>query len=64
MRPNLIELLSPAVERPLLGPMISFRERLYLGTDVAMHSLVTAIVLRAPRPRADDGDSKSDPPCR
>jgi hypothetical protein len=50
VRPNLIELLSPAVHRPLLGPMISLREGFHISAHVAMHSLVTAVVLRAPRP--------------
>jgi len=50
VRPNLIELLSPAVHRSLLGPMISLREGFHISAHVAMHSLVTAVVLRAPRP--------------
>ena len=50
VRPNLIELLSPAVQRPLLGPMISFGKGFYIATHVTMHSLVTAVVLRASRP--------------
>jgi hypothetical protein len=50
VRPNLIELLSPAVHRPLLGPMISLREGFHVSAHVSMHSLVTAVVLRAPRP--------------
>jgi len=50
VRSNLIELLSPAVQRLLLGPTISFGKGFYIGSHVTMHSLVTTVVLGASGP--------------
>jgi len=50
VRSNLIELLSPAVQRSLLGPTIFFGKGFYIGSHVTVHSLVTTVVLGAPGP--------------
>jgi hypothetical protein len=50
VRSNLIELLSPAVQRLLLGATISSGKGFYIGSHVTMHSLVTTVVLRASGP--------------
>ena len=47
---HVIEFLAPAVDHALLVVTAGGRTSLYVGTYVGVHSLVAAIVLRAPRP--------------
>src|SRR5579883_2385150 len=62
MRANVVELLPPAVELALLRMEVLAGPALHFLGKVAMHALVTAVVLRVPWAAAYDADAQGGQP--
>src|SRR6516164_9678935 len=64
MGAHIVELLAPSVECTLFGLRRELRTELDIGLHVAVHSLVSSVVLGTSGTRAHDANAECYPPTR